>query len=643
MATSKKPLRYEGVEQRVQLVALGLAVALALLALQFWRLQVVDLHRFQEMAEDQRVWPKRLKGDRGVVYGRHNTVLADNRASADIVMVPGECPRERREEVCHSLERLIGISAEVLMSSIEEHAREPFTQVPVKRDVTRADRVRVEEHNYALPGVFTIVHPQRRYLYGPTGGQLLGFLGEIGPDELDAWDGYSMGDLIGRDGVERVYERDLHGHDGYVLVTKYASGRPQLRTDERGVAYIAKRDTRGHLLVEEGLRKEPVSGDPLYLTLDIALQARCEELLKGEVGSIVVLDAETGAVLALASTPSYDPSVFVTRGRDRERIELLRAQPPNPMLHRAYRENYPPGSVFKVMLAAAALESGTITQDTGFYCPGFFQLNNAGRKWHCWRRGGHGSVGVVEALAFSCDVFFYNVGLELGVDGINEWCHRMGLGVETGIDLPGEVPGLIPNREWKEQLHQDEPVWERRWYPGETVNLSIGQGSASVTPLQNAVMMACIVNGGYRVRPHLNRALGDMRSKRFLSDTTLELVRRGMRLCVEKGPPAPTGTGHAAYIPGMDILGKTGSAQIMALHHHEQFEKEEDIPYEMRDHAWFVAGVLDREPKIALCVLVEHGHHGSSAAAPLAKEVIEAFYGAQPTPSEQLARREDAR
>ncbi len=626
MAGTRKPQRYEGVERRVQFSALVLAASFVVLGAQLWNLQVLSQSRFQAMAEDNRVWPKRLKADRGVIYGRGNVVLADNRASTDIVFVPGECPKERREEVVATLARLLGVSREELEAKIEANRREPFSQVLVKRDVTKADRIRIEEHSYMLPGVLSVAHPQRRYLYGKTAGQILGYLGEIGPEELKTWTGYYMGDLIGRDGLEMMYEDVLRGRDGHMLVTKYASGRPQLRTDKRGVPYIAQRDSRGNILVEEGRRQEPLPGNPLYLTLDIALQEKCESLLAGEQGAIVVLEANTGEVLALASSPGYDPSVFVNRGHRNERLELLSNTNPNRMLNRCFREHYPPGSLFKVVLAAAALEEGVIKPESTFFCPGHYQINNQGRRWACWRKGGHGSVNVVEALAFSCDVFFYNVGMKLGVDKISEWSRKMGLGEKTGIDLPGEISGLIPDREWKAQLFADRPVWERNWYPGETVNLSIGQGSCSTTPLQNAVMMACIINGGHKVRPHLNRFADPMRLEPLFSDRTYETVVKGLRICVEKGPPAPTGTGYRAHIPGMIVLGKTGTAQIMSLSHHAQFQREEDIPYAMRDHAWFVAGVVDREPRIAICILIEHGHHGGAVASPYAKEIIEFFY-----------------
>jgi penicillin-binding protein 2 len=362
----------------------------------------------------------------------------------------------------------------------------------------------------------------------------------------------------------------------------------------------------------------------VHLTLDIGLQAHCEQLLEAEHGAIVVLDADTGEVLALASSPGYDPNVFVSPNTSRERVDILQGTP-NRMLNRAYQDVYAPGSVFKVLLAAAALEEHVIDTNTTYYCPGHFRLAPGGRPWHCWRREGHGNVSVVDALAFSCDVFFYNVGLELGVDRINEWADKLGVGVKTGLDLPGEVGGLIPSRAWKEQLFKpkfpDAP-WEYRWYPGDTVNLSIGQGAATTTPLQNAVLVAAMVNGGYRVQPHIQRDVESRRSERLMSEATVEIVRRGMRKCVEKGPPAPSGTGNAARIEGWDIIGKTGSAQMVSLAHHEAYENEEDIPKELRDHAWFVAGLLDRTPRLAVCILIEHGHHGSSAAAPLAKDIF---------------------
>ena len=626
MMNLKEPTRYPGVEMRVQLTALGLVLAFGLLVYQLWQLQVVDQQQFSNLAEDNRVWKKRLKSDRGVIFARGGEVLADNRPSADIILTPGEIPKDSRESVCSLLGELVAIEPDQLMDKINKRKGEPFEQIVVKEDISKAERTRVEEYSRALPGVFTMVRPQRRYHYGETAGQILGYLGQINDNELErlADEGYVLGDLFGRDGIEAKYEQTLHGEDGYAVVTKFASGRPQLRTDRRGIPHIAPRDTSGNLLGGEERREEPIVGESVRLSLDMGLQAKCEDLLRGQVGSIVVLNAETGEVLALSSTPSYDPAVFVGAGHSAERLALLKAPKPKPMVSNAFKEQFAPGSVFKVMLATAALEEGIINEHSTFVCPGSFKINGAGRAWHCHKRSGHGAVDVKEALTVSCDVFFYNVGIKLGIDKINEWSNRMGLGVKTGIDLPGEITGIVPSKEWKKKEFARKEKWYQDWYQGDTVNVSIGQGSMATTPLQNAVLMACIVNGGRRVRPFLNEAIGPELTEPFLSPHTISVIESAMRNCVED---QHHGTGRKCMIPGFEILGKTGSAQVSTLIRHEEAGEETTLPYELRDHAWFIAAVMDHEPHIAICVFVAHGHHGATAAAPLAKEVIQYFYG----------------
>ncbi len=629
MLSERRQKRYQGFEKRISLINQLLLVAFVILAGRTWYIQLMHGHQYRQMAEEQRQHPQRLKAPRGRILGKDNVVLADNRPACDIVLVPAEC--DDPASVCQLLSELIGIDAEQLAANIAKRKRQPFEQIFVKRDVAKSDLFRVEEHSYALPGVFTVVSPQRRYVYGAVAGQVLGYLGEIGPDEIThAKDVYSLGDWVGRAGIERMYESDLHGQDGRALVTRYAKGSPQLRTDVRGKTYISTKDSYGHLL-EETHRREPATGNPVSLTLDIGLQAKAEALLGTEVGAIVVLDADTGAVLALASTPGYDPSVFISRGldpkrRNEERNALLKARDPNPMLCRAFREVYPPGSVFKILMAAAALEEGIIDEKTTFFCPGHYQIDGKGRRWKCWKHSGHGWVDLVDSLAFSCDVFFYSIGRKLGVDTINLHARKVALGVKTGLDMPREEGGLIPSREWfkryRKKVMPDQP-WEWNWRTGDTINMSIGQGAVTTTPLQVAVLMAAVVNGGYRVKPYLNRAHASPPQSLSWSERTIAVIQRGMRKCVEKDDVAPTGTGKAAKIPGVAILGKTGSAQVVRL---EEYENEEDIPYERRDHAWFTAGVLDRQPRVAICILVEHGHHGSSAAAPLAKDLIEYLY-----------------
>ncbi len=619
-------------ERRISVIGLAIFVALSALVVRLWDLQVVHWGEYRTKSDSNRLRIQRLESPRGMILGRNGNeevALADNRAARDLMFVPAECDRDPAE-VVELMERIAGIDGEKLNAEIARalKGRQPYRQITVKKDVPRSVLAQVEEYAYALPGVFTVVRPQRRYLYGETAGQVMGYLNEISRDELEQQDAaYNMGDLMGRSGLEETYESLLHGQDGRMLVTKYATGLPQIRTDAYGRPFVEV-DEFGHSIRMEEEIQEPVPGKNLHVTLDIGLQATCESLLQGEEGAIVVLNAVNGEMLAMASAPNYDPNIFVMHGAAEKRQEALHGEAKR-MLHRAFREGYAPGSVFKVLLAAAALDEGVIDEHTTFYCPGKFRLTPGGRPWHCWRHSGHGNVSVVDALAFSCDVFFYNVGLALGVDGIHKWATQAGMGGKTGIDLPGEVTGLVPSQQWKEALlkpkYPNEP-WEYKWYPGDTVNLSIGQGSMVATPLQNAVLMASIVNGGHRVRPHLLVRPEEAPPARIWSDATIEIIRRGLLKCVEKGPPAPTGTGKEARVEGMTVIGKTGSAQMVGLAHHDEYKTEEDIPKHLRDHAWFVAGVMDRDPPIAMCILVEHGHHGSSVAAPLAKKIIEYFY-----------------
>ncbi len=622
--------RYEGFERRIVLLGMVLVAAFGVLLARLWHMQVIHGPAYAREAEENRLYVERLRSPRGIIYGRNDgIVLADNRAACDIVLVPKECGDPGA--AARRLAEILRIDAEDLLKRIKDNGRKPYQQVIVKQDVFKTDLIRVEELSYALPGVYTIVRPQRRYLYGKTGGHLLGYLAEIGPEELKQSTENVMGDLVGWAGLEMIYQSQLRGRDGQLCVSRYAQGTPQIRTDAHGTPYVVADDLGRKL--ETDYREDPIPGKPLRIVLDIGLQREAERLLEGEVGAIVALNAESGEVLAMASAPGYDPSVFVTAGQARQRIALLSDRKQKPMRSRCFQEVYPPGSTFKVMLAVAALEEGEIDRNTTFSCGGFFRLPGVSRPWRCWMhdRGGHGSVNVVDALAYSCDVFFYNVGLKLGPERINLWAARMGLGVPSGIDLPSEAVGIVDSPEAKrkrfQKLHPKEPS-EWKWYPGNTVNLSIGQGAVAVTPLQNAIMMACIVNGGRLVRPYLNRDRGPSVSEPFISERTIAIVEEGMRKCVEKDVP-PSGTGKEARIPGMIVLGKTGTAQAVGTQHYAQYKgkaREKDIPYELRDHALFVAGVLDRSPRLSVSVIIEHGLHGSSAAAPIARKVIEYFY-----------------
>ncbi len=625
--------------RRITLMMAGTVGALSVLVLQLWHLQVVNYEEYAAKSDRNRLRHEWLRSRRGLIYGQdESVVLADSRASWDLVLVPNDCTSP--EEVCALLGSLVEVDGEALLAEIvraTEKLKEPFKTIVVKRDISKSEMAQVEEYSYALPGVYTNIRQVRRYPYGKTAGQLVGYIGEIDRDELDRLEpAYKQGDYVGKAGIERAFEGDLRGKDGQICVSVAVSGKPMIRTDAFGNPYV-ELDQKGRRAETEFLIN-PEAGTSMHLTLDMELQMEAERLLEeaevvgigpGATGAIVVLRADTGAVLAMASTPRYDPNAFVTRGRSEERVELLEDSS-LPMLNRCYQKAYPPGSVFKIMLAIAALEEDVLTPHTSHSCGGLFRLPGVKRPWRCWRLkyGGHGRVDVVDSIAFSCDVFFYNVGRDLGIDKIKEWCQALGLGEYTGIDIPGEDPGLIPSREWKEEVrrktHPDDP-WEWKWYPGETINLSIGQGQAGTTPLQNAVMMAAVVNGGRRIYPHLSPASQREPSEPFISEETLRLVQEGMKKCVEK-TTFPSGTGTKAQVPGLIVIGKTGTAQAVSRKHYTKYEDEADIPYALRDHAHFVAGVLERDPPIVVSVTFEHGLHGSSAAAPLAGKMIEHFY-----------------
>ncbi len=674
-ATSdRKPTHADLMDRRVSLLSAACYVVVTLILLRLAYLQVVmgDFYADQAIRNLIRSYP--LKAQRGIIYGRdfktqRPVVLASNRAAFDLYLVPKEC-EDREEEVCRRLEQLIGIDGDALLDDISLHRerREYFTQIPVKQDISRVDLVRVEEMSYALPGVFTVARPQRRYLYGAVGGQIMGYIGEISREELKQTNDYTMGDTLGRSGVEQQYQNILRGQDGRIVMSVYNQGIPQIRYDpfgnpvvvtDKGGAKVAT-DQKGRRVTIE-YRDDPVPGKPIELTLDMELQRKAEECLAamdGQRGAIVVMIAgnetygydQAGQILAMASSPGYDPNVFVDPSGNVLVDDTGNVVPPSPearrnpevkslrrrlledadglrrMRHRAYQERAFPGSIYKIAVAIAGLEEGVVNRDATYFCPGHFTLGNA--RWACHKAGGHGRINVVDALAVSCDVYFYNLGRDLGVERIADWSHRLGLGVATGIDLPQEDTGLIPTPEWKEEyygrLFPDMSPYDRRWQRGDTINLAIGQGDCKITPLQAAVLMAAVVTDGRIVTPYINLARGPRVSEPVMSPETLAILREGLTQVVAKDT-YPRGTGIRAAIPDMHIMGKTGTAQVASMRLYGHLP-EEEIPYHLRSHAWFVSGVMDRNPPIVIAILYEHGLHGSSGASPYSKELMEFFY-----------------
>jgi penicillin-binding protein 2 len=640
-----KPQKLPEPSRRLYLVMGTIALSVLVLITRLWYLQIVEGQDHAIRSDVQKMHEERLQGPRGRIFARNprnpEDLLADTRPARDVIVIPAEC--ENTGEVAARLANVLNIDGEKLAAELNAHVESemrdgqrllPYAQVYVKKDISRWELGRLSEAMYALPGVHVTVRPQRYYLHGKTAGQLLGYLGEINREELaELQPTYAMGDVIGRKGLEMLYEPILRGTDGKVIVSRYASvfSRPQLLTDDIGTPSVAM-DTRGREL-EELMRRDPIPGQSLRLTIDLELQQEAERLLAvyGHVGSLTALNAETGEILAMASAPSYDPNAFVTSGRSQERIELIN-DPKQPMEHRAYRYEYPPGSVFKIAVAIAALEENVINENTKVSCHGYNR--ELGLRCWRWRYGGHGAVNVVEALSQSCDIFFYDVGLKLGLDRLHEWATKLGMGHSIAQDLPGERPGLMPSKQWKIDLvGEDAPVWEKRIYPAEIAMISMGQSFVLATPLQNAQLMAVAVNGGRRLTPFINFDKPPGPGETICSPRTAAIVQEGLRQCVEDDKP-PSGTGVIAQIDGLIVLGKTGTAQIVSIEKQEKYKNEKAIPYELRDHAWFVAGVMGQDPPLAVCAMVEHGHQGSTAAGPLARDLIKFFYERPPAPDD---------
>jgi len=654
---------------RLYLVMGVIAAGFVILVSRLWYLQIVEGEKHADTSFTQKMHEERLEGPRGLIFARDpNVILADTRPARDVIIIPAEC--DAPKEVAERLASVLNVDRDGLLDEINAHLQSkfinkgeklngrtfrqsekllPYGQVYVKRDISRWELGRLYESIYALPGLHVMVRPQRFYLHGKTAGQLLGYLGEINEKELATLaPNYKSGDVIGKAGLELLYEDKLHGSDGSVIVSRHASlySRPQLSTDDIGTPSVAI-DTRGRQL-EEIVRQDSIPGKPLHVTLDLELQQEAERLLASRldthptVGSLVALNADTGEILAMASVPGYDPNAFVSRNRSDERIALLNDEM-RPMEHRAYRNQYPPGSIFKIAMAITALEEGIVTADTHITCHGYYKDHGV-RCWR-WKFGGHRSINIVDALSQSCDVFFYELGLQLtrtyvngnaryNADPIHKWGKKFGLGVPTGVDLIGELPGLVPSMAWKrESVGPGAKRSEYLIYPGEIAMISIGQSYVEATPLQNAQLMAMVLNGGRRVTPYINLDNEPDQSEPVCSAATIALVQEGLRRCIEDDI-TPTGTGVIAQIDGMDVLGKTGSAQIVNRSVQEKYGEEEDIPRKFRDHAWFVAGVFDREPKLAVCAMVEHGHHGNTAAGPLARELLRYFYDRKVAPDD---------
>jgi penicillin-binding protein 2 len=585
------------VQSRLAVVQAVVAGLIAVLLLQFWNLQVLRARHFQELAENNRSRVVRLAAPRGRLLDREGKLLVGNRPSFNVVLTPEHA--EDLDRVVSGVARTLGTGEAPIRERLAR--RVSYRPVVVRTDVSISDVAALEARRLELPEVRVEVVPLRYYPLASAAAHALGRVGEISERQLDSpeFEGLQPGALVGQAGVESRYNRALMGYDGYRRVI----------VDSRG------------LEVTEADRRPPEDGPSLTLTLDASLQAATERAFGDRGGSAVALDPRTGEILAMTSMPSYDPNEFTT-GIDPMLWTMLSNDPETPLMNRVIQGQYAPGSTFKIIMATAALEEGVISPSTTFYCPGYLRIYN--RVRHCNVAGGHGVVDVRRALAVSCNVFFYHVGVLLEIDRIAAWAKRMGLGAPTGVDLPHELGGLMPSREWKQR------VQKMPWYPGETVSVAIGQGQVSATPLQMARVAAIIANGGFLVTPHLVRATPDGERTTppprplGISAETLAVVKDGLRAVVAEG------TGWRARLRRTEVCGKTGTAQVVSK---ARLEESPDDP-SILPHGWFVAFAPADDPQIALAVLVEHAG-SSSVAAALARDILVRFFArrGQPTPT----------
>lgn len=596
------------IKQRLIGASLCVIAVFSLLFLRLMYLQLIKGEEYRRLSKTNCVRLKSIKSSRGLIYDRQGALLVDNRPSFDLTIVIEDASPLR--ETVSRLALLIDEPYEDLMDSIEKAGRSAFYKpLTLKRDITRDQLAIVEAHQFDLPGIYIDIEPTRHYIYKKTAAHLLGYLGQINRKELESgqYPNLRSGDSIGRYGVEKSFESYLQGRRGGRQVEVDVNGR---------VIKVLK-------------TVAPKSGNDLTLTLDLTLQQRAEELLTGLDGAVVAIDPANGDVLVMASTPSFDQNDFIG-GISTKKWRALMDDPGRPMNNKAIQAEYPPASTYKIITALAGLEEKVIDIHSTSYCPGFYKFGN--RRYQCWFRHGHGEIGVVNAMAQSCDVFFYQTGEKLGVDVLAQYAKGSGLGRLTGINLAHERDGLVPTADWKKSRY-GEP-----WQAGETLSISIGQGFNLVTPLQMAVFTAAVGNGGTLYKPRIVKSIQNSKGNIIkeiepeitgglpASKENLAIVKEGLLKVVH----GDRGTARRVRVKGINIAGKTGTAQVFSRKTGEKFENEK-LKRTLQDHAWFVCYAPAENPRIAVSVIIEHGEHGSSAAAPVASDLVATYLGAGDT------------
>lgn len=588
---------------RLAVMQYSVAAIIALLAVGFWILQVPQHGYYREIAENNHLRTLPLRAPRGVLFDRHGRVLVENRYSFNISIV-----REQSHDLDASIRLLARVTGEDetgMRETVRRRRREPsFRPIVLIEDATLAQVAAAAARKLELPGVVVQQVPTRKYPADALAAHLFGYVGEVSEGQLSRpeYGTVQPGAVVGQSGVEEAFNDLLMGHDGNRYVVVNSIGRE----------------------IEEVRKQEALQGHRLQLTLDYDLQRAAEEAFKasGFWGAAVFMDPRNGEVLSLVSLPAYDPNLFAI-GIDRATWNALNTDQLKPLQNRAIQGRYSPGSTFKIAMVVAALEEGVVSPDFKVNCTGGGTFY--GRYFRCHLARGHGAVNMRSAIEKSCNTYFYTLGSMLSIDQIHTWATRLGLGGRTGIALPSESEGLVPSTEWKRRATGE------KWYPGETISVSIGQGQVSVTPISLAVMMSTVANGGTLLVPRILIATDEgagwrpvappePRAVGQLKPETVAVLHDGLWRVVNG-----QGTGGRARIPGRDVAGKTGTAQVISIQGRARAGQTEK---DLRDHGWFVFFAPRDTPEIAGVVFAEHSEHGS-LAAPIAKYVMETYFAKQ--------------
>ncbi len=578
----------EDVKQRINWLLIFIFMCFSILVISLWYLQMIKGEELKERAVENCIRSLVEEAPRGNIYDRYGEMLVTNRPAVLVSIIPAEV--NNLEELSKRLSEIIGLSREAIEQKVKKYTDNPFKPVKILDDCKKDKIIEIEERKAELKGVVLEVQPRRNYLYHELAAHSLGYVGEIDKEELERLGNpkFQGGDIIGKTGLEKYYDSILRGEKGGKEVEVDALGRE--------IALL--------------LYQKPVPGKDLTLTIDKDLQSYGENLLCDKKGSMIISNPYTGEILALVNRPSFNPNLF-TSGISYPDWEMLSSDLDYPLTNRSVQCVYAPGSIFKVVTAIAALEEGITNRKRKVYCSGTFEL--ADQVFTCWKESGHGSLNIVDGIAQSCNIYFYTMGKELGIEGFSKYIHKLGLGEKVGIDLPAEALGTIPSSEWKQR------EYKQIWFPGDNINLSIGQGYLLLTPLQIHSVICAVTTEGKIYRLHLVKEIispdgsvvkeikPEIYKKVDISNDTFQIVKEGLRDTILKG------TGWRANVKELSIAGKTGTAQ------NPQGET----------HAWFMGFAPYENPEVCITIFIENGGEGGEAAAPIARAMLEKYFNIQ--------------